>query len=269
MVEASENAPLTTNSRAPRSGFCVTTRILFENTALPAMNMNTPPLKIEPENDEDLLVKRQVRECALAHDVSRDISVTYFQMAEAGMEHQWKRDIWPRIKDFDFSVTLDLAAGHGRNSEMLKTLAGEIYIVDVNQSCIDACKARFGDTDGKCRFHYIVNDGYSLKEIPDSSITAVYSWDAMVHFDKLVVKRYIAEFARVLKNGGKAFFHHSNYGHVSPEDNWCANPGWRTNTTREFVAECIQSFGLQSISQDALDWKGSAFDAITICSKAR
>jgi len=227
-----------------------------------------PDPSLNAENPEDLVVKQQVRECAVAHDISQDSSVTYFQMAESGMLGQWIEHIWPCIKEFDFSVTLDLAAGHGRNTEMLKALAEEIYMVDVNHSCIEACKSRFGDTDGKCRFHYIVNDGYSLKDIPDSSITAVYSWDAMVHFDKLVVKRYVSEFARVLKNGGQAFFHHSNYGHVAPGADWRANPGWRTNTTKEFVAECVQSCGLELILQHALDWKGNPFDAISTCRKA-
>ena len=218
---------------------------------------------------EDSIVKQQVQECAVAHDVSQGSGVTYFEMAEPGMDAQWNSVIWPRIKDFDFSVTLDLAAGHGRNTAKLKALAKDIYVVDVNQSCIDACKARFGETDGMCRFHYVVNDGYSLAGIPDDSITTLYSWDAMVHFDKLVVQRYVMEFARVLKPGGKAFFHHSNYGHVAPDADWRSNPGWRSSTTKEFVADGVRNAGLELLSQDLLDWGGNAFDAMTICRKSR
>lgn len=230
------------------------------------MNPDTPE---KPGTSENSIVKQQIRECAVAHDVSQGSGVTYFQMAEPGMEGQWASVIWPRIQDFDFSVTLDLAAGHGRNTSKLKELAKEIYIVDVNQSCIDACRARFGDSLGACKFHYVVNDGCSLTGIPDQSITSLYSWDAMVHFDKLVVRRYVMEFARVLKPGGKAFFHHSNYGHVAPGADWRSNPGWRSNTTREFVADSVRDANLELLSQDLLDWDGNAFDAMTICRKAR
>ena len=219
------------------------------------------------ESDGNSIVRRQILECAVAHDVSQNSTVTYFATAEAGMDSQWSSMVWPRIQGFDFSVTLDLAAGHGRNTAKLRSLASEIYMVDVNQSCIDACMARFGKSDGKCRFHYLVNDGCSLKGIPDGSITSLYSWDAMVHFDKFVVRRYILEFARVLKPGGKAFFHHSNYGHVAPAADWRANPGWRSNTTKEFVADSVREAGLELISQDSIDSGGAPFDAITICRK--
>lgn len=218
-------------------------------------------------SDERSIVERQILECAVAHDVSQSSSVTYFAMAESGMDSQWSSMVWPRIQGFDFSVTLDLAAGHGRNIEKLKSLAGEIYVVDVNQSCIDACQARFGESDGKCRFHYLVNDGCSLKGVPGGSITSVYSWDAMVHFDKFVVRRYILEFARVLKSGGRAFFHHSNYGHVASDADWRSNPGWRSSTTKEFVADSVREAGLELISQDSIDSGGAPFDAITICRK--
>jgi hypothetical protein len=53
--------------------------------------------------------------------------------------------------------------------------------------------------------------------IASDSITLVYTWDSMVHFDKLIVQDYLAEIKRVLKAGSSAFLHHSNYGEKSPD----------------------------------------------------
>lgn len=93
---------------------------------------------------------------------------------------------------------LELAPGWGRNTARLVNHSKEIHLVDLNQSCIDRCKARFGDYTGPCKLHYYVNDGYSLPEIKDESISFIYSFDSMVHFDRLVVKEYFKEFSRVL-----------------------------------------------------------------------
>lgn len=218
------------------------------------------------ENKEIEIIQKQVHECKVTHDIAM-YSVPYFAGAEASMQRQWDSFIWPHVQNFDFSKTLDLAAGHGRNSNFLRRHAREIHLVDVNQSCIDACKQRFGESDGRCRFFYYVNDGVSLKEIPTNSMTCVFSWDAMVHFDKLVCRRYILEFARVLIPGGRAFFHHSNYGHIAPDNDWKTHPHWRSNATKESVADYLQEACLENLGQTLIDWEIKDLDCITLCRK--
>src|SRR5262245_44330441 len=124
-----------------------------------------------------------ITECSCAHDVNR-----YFTIAEPEMEREWRDYIWPRIADSDFRSVLELAPGHGRNTAKLLDHAGEIFLVDVNASCIEACRQRFGDDR---RLHYHINDGASLGMIRSGSVTLVYSWDAVVHFDKEIVRRYV------------------------------------------------------------------------------
>ncbi len=135
--------------------------------------------------------------------------------------------------------------------------AKELHLVDVNESCIAACRNRFGDTDGNCHFFYYVNDGHILKEIQDDSMTCLYSWDAMVHFDKLVVRDYIHEFARVLRSGSYGFVHHSNYGTKEQHNEWMKNPGWRSNMTAElfqkYCNEAILGIVKQELIRDDLD----------------
>lgn len=165
------------------------------------------------------------------------------------MEMQWNDIIYPLIEGLDFTAALDLACGHGRNSEFLRKLTKELHLVDINRSCIDACRERFSDEKDGTRFYYHVTDGNHVSMIAPDSLTLVYSWDPMVHFDKLIVRDYIADIARVLKSGGSAFLHHSNYGAVSPDSSWTSNPGTRSDMSADLMKEFAAGSGLTVISR--------------------
>lgn len=146
---------------------------------------------------EELVRWKTAIQCGHSHDVSKG----YFIDAEPHMELQWNQIIFPLIRDLEFTTVLDLACGHGRNSEFLRRHSKSPHLVDINQSCIDACRMRFGDTKDGTRFRYHVTDGNHLKMIENESITLVYSWDSMVHFDKLIIRDYLLDIQRVLKPG--------------------------------------------------------------------
>ena len=85
-----------------------------------------------------------------AQDVGRDwIEAAYFAEAEAAADMQWATIILPFLQveatGIDLSVTMDLAAGHGRNAAKLLPLAGGLHIVDIHASNVEVCRARFGD----------------------------------------------------------------------------------------------------------------------------
>src|SRR5579864_324378 len=137
---------------------------------------------------------KSIAQCAYKHRAG-----PYFDDAEQFIGMQWDRTIWPIIRDENLSNALDLACGHGRNTEMLRKFAKTIDLVDVNPSCIEFCRRRFGDQKEQCRFRYHLTDGNGLAEIGNETVTFVYSWDSMVHFDKLVIRDYLFNIARVLK----------------------------------------------------------------------
>ena len=195
--------------------------------------------------------------------------VQYFKDAEPFMDQQWEEIIWPIIGEFDFTTTLELAPGGGRNSAKLIPLSSEIHLIDVNQYCIDLCKERFADHPAADRIRYHVNDGTSLKMIPSSSITAIYTWDSAVHMDKLVLRDYFKEFARVLAPGGKAFIHHSNYGSVSDSPEFKKNPHWRTNMSAALACAYADESGLEVLSQSIIPWGGDTedLDCISVLGK--
>ncbi len=197
----------------------------------------------------------------------------YYENAEKGMDAQWRVFIEPRLQGMDFTRVLELAPGHGRNTARLRARAKEMYLVDINENCVEACRKRFGDgrgTDGfDVKMHYAVNDGFTLPMVPTGEITLVYSWDAMVHFDRGVVEKYVHEFARVLKPGGRGFVHHSNYGSFAPnpDSNWLDNPGWRSTMSRELFAKFCADAKLRIIKQDVINWGVPDLDCISLFEK--
>ncbi len=212
--------------------------------------------------DDDDIMARTIRECREAHDGG-----AYFNMAEEYAEEQWNVLIRPLIQDSDFSRVMELAPGHGRITERLLPLAGEIHLVDVNESCIRRCRERLAPLAGTCRLFYYVNDGRSLAALPAGYFTFLFSWDSMVHFDRRVVRAYLREFARVLEPGGAGFIHHSNYGKVSDDIRWREHPGWRSNMSRELFRRYAEEAGLQVTFQKVIDWVREDLDCLSVFSK--
>lgn len=184
---------------------------------------------------------------------------SYFTEAEAYMEPMWKGLVQPFIEGCSFSHTIDLAAGHGRNSVILSTLAERLTIMDIQPGNIDVCKRRFADRKG---IEFFVNNGYDLQPVRDGDVTLVYCFDAMVHFDSDVIRSYLRDTRRVLAPGARGFFHHSNYtgGH-----DWRTNTQARNFMTKEMFAHYALKEGLNVLSQRVIDWSDEPkIDCLTL-----
>ncbi len=188
----------------------------------------------------------------------------YYEAAELAMDFQWENLIWPFLKGLDFTCVLDLAAGYGRNSAKLLKHANRLIVVDINQECIEYCKQRFKGID---KVVCLQNDGFSLGEVEDNSITLVYTFDSMVHFDSDVVKEYLKEFYRVLKPEGHCFCHHSNYV-GNPEGDLDRSPHRRNFMSKELFAHYSLKAGLQIVEQKVIDWGDyPGLDCFTLLTK--
>jgi len=189
----------------------------------------------------------------------------YFKRAEGHMNIQWDEIIWPIIKDFDFEAVLELAPGAGRNTEKLAEISNTIHAIDMNDYVLEQLRNRFGKYSGKCNLNFYKNNGSNLKMINDGAISVIYSWDAMVHFDKTVIRDYVKEFSRVLKKNGMGFVHHSNLGTTANSD-IRLNPHMRSNMSKELFAKYCVENGLQLIKQTDQNW-GEITDCISIFRK--
>ena len=174
----------------------------------------------------------------------------YFQRAEEHMAALWDKLVWPFISDCDFRVTLDLAAGHGRNSEKLLPLVDTLFISDIQEDNVRICRERFAQS---AKVRAFTGNGYDFQPTEDQSLTFIYCFDAMVHFDSDVVRSYLRDTRRVLRPGGCAFFHHSNYtgGH-----DWRSNPGGRNFMSAELFAHYAIKERLTILRQQIIDWSG-------------
>jgi ubiquinone/menaquinone biosynthesis C-methylase UbiE len=187
----------------------------------------------------------------------------YFVRAEAFMEPLWKEVVQPSIAGCNFAHTLDLAAGHGRNSVILSTLAERLTIMDIQTSNVEVCKRRFSS---RKHIEFLVNNGFDLQPVRDGDVTLIYCFDAMVHFDSDVVRSYLRDTRRVLVPGGRGFFHHSNYkdGH-----DWRTNLEGRNFMTKELFAHYALKEGLNVLCQRLIDWSGQrALDCLSLVERA-
>lgn len=192
----------------------------------------------------------------------------YFDAAEKVMPWQWENVIWPIIRECDFTAVLDLGCGNGRNSEFLRRHARTIDLVDINESCLRVCRERFGDRRDGCTFRYHGTPGNALPTIADRSITLFYSWDTMVHFDKIVMRDYLGEIARILAPGGRGFLHYSNVGAERPNSDLATNHGHRSDMSGELFARYAAENDLRvvfhRVSGKADGWGRDDLDCLTL-----
>ncbi|MDP8983081.1 MAG: class I SAM-dependent methyltransferase [Acidobacteriota bacterium] len=179
----------------------------------------------------------------------------YYDEAEPYMETQWTDLIWPQIKNLDFDIVLDFAAGHGRNAVKLATLAKQLYVVDANPEAVGFLRDRFSRHDqARCPLQVIQNNGKDLHDIPSNAISLLYSFDSMVHFEQRLVEAYMPEFQRVMAPGSYGFIHHSNFGRVSQDPDFRHHPAWRANVDADFFAQCCFRHKLLAVRQTPIDW---------------
>ncbi len=197
-----------------------------------------------------------------------------------GPDMQWYAMLLPRIHRFlPARRILEIAPGHGRWTHFLRDYADELMIVDLLDSCIDACRTRFS-SDQNISYH--VNDGKSLDMAPDSSVDFIFSFDSLVHVDDLVIEQYVKEIAKKLSKDGVAFIHHSNLGDYGFQIEYSKVPKLRallrligvlernlhlrsSSMTAAKMADFCLASGLCCISQELVNWntKSSLIDCFS------
>jgi len=181
----------------------------------------------------------------------------------------WRRQqrIFTRMfKTLDRGHLVELACGHGRHAVHIRDHYGfgHFTLVDINQANIEICEQRFAGDD---RFSYLVNSGSDLSAMATNSCTAVFCYDAMVHFEYDDVLSYLREIYRVLCSEGTALLHHSNYDQ-NPGARYSDNPHWRNFMSSALVAHAAIRIGFTVVEQQILAWGRSArLDCATLLAK--
>lgn len=195
---------------------------------------------------------------------------SYYDDAEHWIETFWADKSRFRIAfaALDKTAVLELACGRGRHAAQIVKVANGITLSDINQTNLDACQMRFkayGNVD------YHLTSGNDLSGIGDDTQTAVFCYDAMVHFELHDIAVYLEEIARVLCPGGQALLHYSNYS-ANPGGHYRDNPHWRSFCSEALFRHLAQRSGFDIISSEIFGWGEksnyvAAIDALTLIQK--
>lgn len=165
---------------------------------------------------------------------------------EWSSDEAWKQSIIHAFIDRYIprsSSILEIGPGGGRWTEVLLKRASSYIGIDISPSCIEACRARFGDND---QARFVVGSGRDLEPVASSSIEALWSFDVFVHINQSEVENYAEEFKRVLKPGGIAIIHHGTVGG--------ALGGWRSNLTQDAMMEILANRGFY-VLESTEEWR--------------
>lgn len=188
---------------------------------------------------------------------------TYYENAERFIDVFWREGTLFRrlFEKLDLTATVELACGHGRHAERIASECGQLTLMDIHADNIDFCKNRLKRFSNVT---YFINSGFDFHPLPPNSQTAIFCYDAMVHFSPDVVRSYVIDTARVLKHGGLALYHHSNY--PAPLDvPYSRNPQARNHMTRELFAQYCAEASLLIEEAKVMQWGGEPdLDCVTM-----
>jgi len=190
---------------------------------------------------------------------------TYYEDAEKYTSMFWNEGTIYRtlFNELDLACVIELACGHGRHAEVIASQCNKLCVIDVHDENISFCRQRLGDLPN---IDFIVGNGMSFDGVADASVSAIYCYDAMVHFSPDLVESYLADSFRVLKPGGKVLLHHSNYD--APLDrHYGQNPHARNHMTFGLFSALAEKAGLQITESVAIDWGVANLDRVSLLRK--
>jgi SAM-dependent methyltransferase len=172
-------------------------------------------------------------------------------------EIQWWTMIWPRIAEvLPASSVVEIAPGHGRWTHFLLDQCESYIGFDVAARCTEHCRIRFANACELRSVRFETNDGASLPGVADASVDFVFSFDSLVHVEQPTIEAYLSAIARVLRPGGGAFLHHSNYAAVPEQPTGWDHERGRSQSAAS-VRAAAESVGLHVLVQEPVSWGGN------------
>lgn len=174
-----------------------------------------------------------------------------------GAEAQWQWCIRPRIARWlPAGRILEIAFGHGRWTRFLAREAKIVTAVEISAECLDYCCKRFSSPNALPsevlhNVDFSLCNGRTLDGISDGRIDFAFSFDSLVHAEADVIASYLREVARVLKPGGAAFLHHSNFGAYPGSP---AQGGRVRDMTSDLFATLALVAGVPCLVQERITW---------------
>lgn len=215
-----------------------------------------------PEQD---IVERNRKYIAEYHNETMD---DYYENAESKKQLLifWhENSIFKKLfAKLDLNKVIELACGRGRHVPQYIYDAQEVTLVDILEKNIHFCRERY-NTESKIQ--YYINNGYDLRDLRSGEYTALFTYDAMVHFEMLDIFQYLKETYRVLVSGGRALFHHSN-NTSDYRVTFSTGQFGRNYMSKQLFAHLADRAGFIVLEQHIIDWGGKEnLDCVTLVEK--
>jgi ubiquinone/menaquinone biosynthesis C-methylase UbiE len=194
----------------------------------------------------------------------------YFKQADqqAWLDGFWKEDtiFYRWFQQLNLQRTLEIACGTGRHSLQVIDKIGHLYLLDSSKKALEIARDKFKSYSNVSFIHNASGMGLPSDSLADASLTSVFSYDAMVHFEKECVFSYVKDTYRVLQPGGLALLHHSNYD-KNPGGKFTDNPGWRNYMTQELFIQFSKDTGFEILQSEIISYSCDNSDCITLLKK--
>ncbi len=202
--------------------------------------------------------------CAYFHKKSMN---SYFEKAEEeehmGIFWDEKSPFYQSFTKLDATNIIELACGRGRHVLRYIDNAKYVTLVDILPENIEFCRERFREYDN---ITYYCNNGYNLEELESNKYSALFCYDAMVHFELMDVYEYLKDIYRVLRGGGYALIHHSNNS-TDYKAAFASEYNGRSFMGKEIFAYLAYTVGFEIVSQQIIDWQIKDIDCISLIRK--
>lgn len=194
----------------------------------------------------------------------------YFKAAD---QKEWVDTFWNKdsvfynhFQQLNIDSVLEIACGTGRHSLQVADKVRQLYLLDSSAGALEIARNKFSAYSNVTYLHNSEGLGIPREMLPDESLTAVFSYDAMVHFEQECVEAYINDSFRVLKPGGMALLHHSNYD-KNPKGNFSSNPGWRNFMSWQLFQQMAAAAGFHILASETISYTSENSDRITLLKK--
>ena len=159
------------------------------------------------------------------------------------------------VTDFDNKKVLEVGAGSGRDSIRIKTLGGDVYVLDYAESSLKTIKEQIVEEDITLKL--IKGDAFKLP-FKDSSFDIVFHQGLIEHFRNPEI--ILRENVRVLKSGGiilvdapQRYHLYTLLKHILIFFNkWFA--GWETEYSVKELESMLKNEGVKKIISVYGDW---------------
>lgn len=191
---------------------------------------------------------------------------TYYADAEKWLYLFWDKNThFRRLFDqLNLENVVELACGYGRHSEQVAPTAGKLTLVDVFEGNLEKCRIRLSRFDNVTCY---LGSGLGFTPIESNKTTAIFCYDAMVHFSMNIILSYLKDTSRILCPGGLALYHHSNNSGPILE-HYGMQPHARNVMNFDLFSQTVSQLKLQIVESVVIDWGGvKGLDRITLLKK--